>query len=319
MIGRWIANNLSIVTIRHLARLPRPLATLVQAIVDVSSGSARVFAVECLTRGPRGSRLEEALPLFDYIRRRGLEREMDRLCVSQSLQSASACDCRITLNVHPTSLQDGFVPFLVEQSRRAGIDPSRVIVEIGEQSPAADANSFRRAIDGLRHHGVAIAIDDVGYGHSNLRAILESRPDYLKIDRYFVAGVDKDPAKVAAIRSIQSLAAFFDSRVIAEGVERPAELATLRRLGIDLFQGFLFSRPAAVSSDWSQHPVIDGVLQDNRAGEQALVESRIDVACEIEQPLQRVASEKKRPVKWFGFGALERVERKSPADEIAVE
>ena len=263
--------------LRPLARVPRPLATVVQPIVETSAGLPRIFALECLTRGPRGSRLEEALPLFEYIRRRGLEREMDRTCISQGLRSTATCECRITLNVHPSSLTDGFVPFLLEQSRRAAIDPSRLIVEIGEQSPCADGFGFRRALAALRQHGVGIAVDDVGYGHSHLRAILECRPDYLKIDRYFVDGVDGDPARLAAIDSILRLASFFGAQVIAEGVERQQDYEVLRLLGITLFQGFLFSRPMALSGDGTEHALVDWIAKNDQPLEQTLVEPWIDL------------------------------------------
>ena len=316
--GRSIANNCA-VTIRPLARVPRPLATLVQPIVDTSSGTPRLFAVECLTRGPRGSRLEEALPLFDYIRRRGLESEMDRLCIAQALRCAGTCECRITVNVHPASLTATFAPFLIEQCRRAAIDPSRVIVEVGEQSPSADPLTFRRTLDALRAGGVAIAVDDVGYGHSNLRAILECRPEYLKVDRYFVGGVDSDRARVAAIESIQQLAGFFGSRVIAEGVERMEEWQALRLLGIDLYQGFLFSRPAAISGDGTQHPVVDWILQSDETAEKAFVEARIDVAAERQQTIDGPHRLKQGAIQRLRLRALEGLKGKAATDQISVE
>lgn len=291
--------------LRTLARVPRPLATVVQPIINTAAGAPRVFALECLTRGPRGSRLEEALPLFEYIRRRGLEREMDRTCISQGLQSTSACHCRITLNVHPASLTDGFVPFLLDQSRRASIDPSRIIVEVGEQSPCGDSFAFRRALAALRQHGVGIAVDDVGYGHSNLRAILECRPDYLKIDRYFVDGVDGDPARLAAVDSILRLASFFGARVIAEGVERQQDYEVLRLLGITLFQGFLFSRPVAVSGDGLHHPLVDRVLQNDQSVEQTLVDSWIDVPREGETPIDAPERHEERSIERLGLRAVE--------------
>jgi EAL domain-containing protein (putative c-di-GMP-specific phosphodiesterase class I) len=289
------------VTIKHLARLPRPLATFVQPIVDVSSGGPEVFAVECLTRGPRGSRYEGAVPLFDYVRRCGLEREMDRACIAQALRSASACGRRVTLNVHPSSLTDGFVPWLLEQSRKAGIEPSRIIIEVGEQSPAPNQEAFCRALAALRQHGVGIAVDDVGYGHSNLRAILECRPDFLKIDRYFVDGVDRDPARVAAIQSILAMAHFFGAQVIAEGVERVEEYETLRGLGIRLFQGFLFSRPSAASGDWTQHPVIHRILQHGQSDVQAFIEAGIGFTTEWQQPVDGGHGHEQSAVQRFGF------------------
>lgn len=307
------------VNLRPLSRLPRPLATLVQPIVDTSAGTAALFAVECLTRGPRGSRLEAAPPLFEYIRRRGLEQEMDRACIALALREAAPLDCRVTLNVHPGTLTDGFVPFLLEQTRRASMNPQRLIVEVGEQTPCSDATAFRRALAALRQYGVGIAVDDVGYGYSNLRAILECRPDYLKIDRYFIESIDTDPARVAIVKSILELARFFGAHVIAEGVERQEEHEALRTLGIRLFQGFLFSRPAAVSGDRTQHALVDWVLQDDQPIHEAFVQSTIDVARERDDAIDDLQDDEQSGVERLGFGALESLKRKAAADEIAVE
>lgn len=229
--------------------LPAPLGVLIQPIVDTDNGGRNVFAVECLTRGPRGTRLHEATPLFEYVRRRGLEREMDLVCITKALRTAAVCaDCHISINVHPLTVADrhDFVGFLIRESERAGIAPSRLILEIGEQTPAADEKAYCTALARLRELGVGIAVDDVGYGHSNYKAILDCHPDYLKIDRYFVHHVSDDAARRAVIRSITDLAAYFGATVVAEGVEREEDHQVLREMGIHLFQGFLFSRPYAI-------------------------------------------------------------------------
>jgi EAL domain-containing protein (putative c-di-GMP-specific phosphodiesterase class I) len=228
--------------------LPSPLGTVLQTIVDTTGDTPSVFAVECLTRGPRGSKLEQAPPLFDYIRRRGLETEMDCDVVGRALRAAAGRAPRITLNVHPSTLADHgkFVRCLIRQTELAGIEPSSVIVEVGEQTPASDPAAFAEALRELRARGFAIAVDDVGFGYANYKSILDCQPDYLKIDRHFVHGVSSDPGKAAVIRSILALAEFFHARVIAEGVEKEQDHELLKDLGIELFQGFLFSRPEAV-------------------------------------------------------------------------
>ena len=104
--------------IRNHAELPKPLATLFQPIVELSGD---VHAVECLTRGPRGSAMEEASPLFEYVRNHGLEMQMDRVCVSRALRCGTdtlVCAPRLAINVHPTTLADGqdFVRFLLSES-----------------------------------------------------------------------------------------------------------------------------------------------------------------------------------------------------------
>lgn len=231
----------------HPAGLPGPLGTVLQTIVDTTGDVPSLFAVECLTRGPRGSKLEQAPPLFDYIRRRGLETEADCEIVGRALRAAAGRAPRIALNVHPSTLADDdgkFVRCLLKQAEAAGVDPSEIIVEVGEHAPASDPIAFGDALRILREHRVAIALDDVGYGYSNYRAIIDCHPDYLKIDRFFVHGASSDPAKIAIVQSILHLAGFFEARVIAEGVETIEDHDALRELGIELFQGFLFSRPA---------------------------------------------------------------------------
>src|ERR1700694_5091865 len=237
----------------HLIRnveLPNPLATVRQPIVEIRGDMRSVPAVECLTRGPRGSAIEQAPPLFDFVRAHGLEFPMDRKCVTCALRTAAACtDARVAINVHPATLADerDFVRFLIDHSIDCGIDLSRLIVEIGEQTPAPDDRQFQRNVCRLRHYGIHIAVDDVGFGHSNYKAILDCRPEYLKIDRYFVQHVAGDPARQAVIRSICDLAGFFGAVVVAEGVERTEDDEVLRHMGIRYFQGFLYGRPAAVT------------------------------------------------------------------------
>ena len=89
--------------------------------------------------------------------------------------------------------------------------------------------------------------------------ILDTRPDYFKIDGYFVRGCRSDFYRQAVLESIAGLAARFGARVIAESVEDEAELATVTRLGIDLVQGWLFGR--AASADEQNRYLADAQTQ----------------------------------------------------------
>src|SRR6185295_20126735 len=97
----------------------------------------------------------------------------------------------------------------------------------------------------LRERGAKVAVDDVGAGYSSMRHVMEMRPDFVKIDRGLVAGLDRDAAKLAIIASLASFASRIDATVIAEGVERLEEVDALVRLGVPLAQGFVFARPNA--------------------------------------------------------------------------
>lgn len=226
--------------------LTGPLETVFQPIFEVRGSERVLHAVESLTRGPRGSALEQAPMLFNYVRRRHLEPEVDRLCISQALHAATDdAACRIAVNVHPVTLasRGDFTSFLLRESAASGIERERLIVEIGEQRPASDTSAFHHSICSLRDAGIHIAIDDVGSDHANYRSVLDCRPDYLKIDRYFIEGIADDPAREAVVRSICQLGSFFDARIVAEGVERECDHDRLSKMGITLFQGFLYGRP----------------------------------------------------------------------------
>jgi EAL domain-containing protein (putative c-di-GMP-specific phosphodiesterase class I) len=96
-------------------------------------------------------------------------------------------------------------------------------------------------LDELKQIGARLAIDDFGTGYSSL-AYLRSFPiDIVKIDQSFVASLDEDERAVALVRSIVSIAEALGFDTVAEGVETPSQLASLRRLGCQVAQGHLYS------------------------------------------------------------------------------
>ena len=96
----------------------------------------------------------------------------------------------------------------------------------------------------LQQHGVLLSIDDFGTGYSSMSYLHRLPVDKLKIDRSFVTNVDSDSHSAAICESILALARSFDLKVIAEGVETPAQLDWLRAHGCDQVQGYLLARPA---------------------------------------------------------------------------
>ncbi|HYP07531.1 MAG TPA: EAL domain-containing protein, partial [Bryobacteraceae bacterium] len=94
----------------------------------------------------------------------------------------------------------------------------------------------------LRTLGVSIAIDDFGTGYSSLSYLQKLPVDLLKIDRSFVQEIDV-ASTCALIQAITQVAHSLNVRVAAEGVETHSQLEAIRAIGVDLAQGFLFSRP----------------------------------------------------------------------------
>jgi EAL domain-containing protein (putative c-di-GMP-specific phosphodiesterase class I) len=227
---------------------PGRLAVHLQPVLDVRTPRPRTHYFEALIRGPRGSPLEAPTVLFEYARRENKEALVDRACVRAIFASAPGLpeDATLGLNVHASTLamDTGFVDFLAGILDACRVPAGRLVVEVLEHAPPQDLESLRASLKRLRALGARIALDDVGLGNSNYMMVLECRPDYLKVDRYFVAGCHGDFHRKAVLASIAQLARPFGARVVAEGVEQPEELAVLKRLGITLVQGFLFGRPA---------------------------------------------------------------------------
>jgi EAL domain-containing protein (putative c-di-GMP-specific phosphodiesterase class I) len=228
---------------------PGGLTILFQPIFEIVDGQSMLFALEALSRGCKGSNIERADVLFEYVRRKGKEVEVDRACVAAALTAASNVpgSPAISINVHASTLErdDHFAAFLAENCYTHRIEISRIVLEIVEHQRFRDAEAFFSALDRLRALGVRIALDDIGLGYSNHRMLIEVCPDLFKIDRYFVDGCSNNPHLRAAIESIVILASRLGGRVIAEGIETAEDFATVRSLGIDLVQGYYFGRPAA--------------------------------------------------------------------------
>lgn len=222
---------------------PGELSVVFQPIFEIQASCRSIHAIECLIRGPRGTNLESADVLLEYVRRKREETLVDRVCVETALAAARALPDapHLCLNVHASTLGRGtdFLIALDDAAGRNGIPLSRLTVEVVEHAPPWDTVGFINAVHGLREMGVGVALDDIGLGQSNFKMILDARPDYFKIDRYIVHGAHGDRYRQAILESIVQLACTFEGRVIAEGVELQEDLDTVLDLGIDLVQGFL--------------------------------------------------------------------------------
>lgn len=227
---------------------PEGLHTMFQPVFEVGDGRRTLFAVEALTRGPKGSGAERPDVLFDFVRRKRGEVAVDRLAIAASLREARALAGvpGLSLNVHAATLdrEPRLPAWLAEMAAEYEVGTDKLIIEIVEHAPAFASRQLVKSLERLRGLGIRIALDDVGLGQATLAMIIECRPDFLKIDRHFVDGAYLDPARQAVLSSLADLAARLGSRAVAEGVEDDRDLAAVVAAGIDLAQGFLLCRPA---------------------------------------------------------------------------
>ncbi|MCP5475030.1 MAG: EAL domain-containing protein [Rhodanobacteraceae bacterium] len=125
----------------------------------------------------------------------------------------------------------------------SGIDPKLVEVEITESLFMQDPIAVGGILGAISALGVRVALDDFGTGFSSLTALRRFAIDTLKIDRAFIVDIERNQQDLAIVRAVIGMARSIGARVIAEGVERQAQLGILRGLGCDEYQGFLYARP----------------------------------------------------------------------------
>jgi EAL domain-containing protein (putative c-di-GMP-specific phosphodiesterase class I) len=149
-------------------------------------------------------------------------------------------NCFLTVNVSPTALTSPEVQAELDIAGSLG----GVVVEITEHVPVADYDLVRGVIEALRGRGAQIAVDDAGAGYASLTHITAIRPEFIKLDRKLSSEIHTDPAKLALVEAVGAFAGRIDAWLVAEGIERRGELATLIGLHVPLGQGFALGRPA---------------------------------------------------------------------------
>ena len=223
----------------------RAINALFQPIFNIQA--QKIHGFEALSRGPEHSPLFSPVPLFQTAEHAGRLSEIETLCRSISLSEFKKRQFpgKLFINISPKALLDpdhpkGATLALLQQ---LGIPPSQVVIELSEQYPADDIDLLKSCLNHYRNQGFLTAIDDLGAGYSGLRLWSELAPDYVKIDRHFIHEIDKTPVKQEFVRSIVELCQSLTCKVIAEGIETPAELSVLKQLGIIYCQGYLLGRP----------------------------------------------------------------------------
>ena len=147
-------------------------------------------------------------------------------------------------NLAAQSLAD---PHLVERVARvvadAGAEPDWVGLELTESSLMTDADASVAALRALKDLGVRLAIDDFGTGYSSLGYLKRLPADVVKVDQTFVEGLGQGNGDDAIVAAVVGLSHALGLQALAEGVERPEQLAAVAELGCDAAQGYLLGAP----------------------------------------------------------------------------
>jgi EAL domain-containing protein (putative c-di-GMP-specific phosphodiesterase class I) len=224
------------------SRFQRALARVVMVYQPIVSWAARdVHAHEALVRSAEES-LGNPAALFDAAERTGGLQPLGRVIRAAVARDARNFAGRLFVNLHPQDLLDDeiFTP-TAPLSHLA----DRVVLEITERASLDGIKDVRARVDALRKLGFQIALDDLGAGYAGLTSFAKLQPDFAKLDMSLVRDIDKDTTRQRVVGTMTTLCRDLGARVVAEGVETPAERDALLDLGCDLLQGYLFARPGS--------------------------------------------------------------------------
>lgn len=188
---------------------------------------------------------------------------LDRACATLQAWQKCPSTAGITLSVNLSEHEirtAGFAKRLRERVEHYGLAPGSLQVELTESTWHRDVESTAELLRSLLSAGVTASLDDFGTGYSSLSYLRDLPVQQLKIDRSFVSSVANDPRAVAVTRTIVDLGRTFGLQVVAEGVETEAQFETLRVIGVDAFQGFLFAPARPI-----EEPILAGMLPDAEA------------------------------------------------------
>ena len=216
-----------------------------QPIVDAATRST--YAYEALVRGSNG---EGAADVIGRVRPDQLYR-FDQTCRVKAITTAAGLgiDTRLSINFSPNAVYEPAtcIRLTLAAAERCNFDPRMLIFEVTESERINDIPRVLRIIKDYQGRGFLTAIDDFGAGYAGLNLLAEFQPDIVKLDMALIRNIDQDKVRRSITSGIVATCRDLGCDVLGEGVETADEYRVLRGMGINLFQGYLFAKPALES------------------------------------------------------------------------
>jgi EAL domain-containing protein (putative c-di-GMP-specific phosphodiesterase class I) len=221
-----------------------PFTMAFQPIVDVSAG--QIWGYEALVRGLGGQGAYEVLSQVTDLNRYAF----DQACRVKAIELAAAhlggSTAKLSINFMPNAVYEpkACIRATLAAASRTQFDPKRLMFEFTENERMTDVDHVSHIVSEYRRMGFTTALDDFGAGYAGLSLLSRFQTDLIKLDMELLRGIEASSVKQAIVRGLVGIAAELGIVLLAEGVETAAELAVLKGLGIRLFQGYYFAKPA---------------------------------------------------------------------------
>jgi len=208
----------------------------------LATDGQQIAAHEALCR-PRHPAFPGPEEFFETALQLGALWDLGRLARRNIIQHIEQLppDSLLFINLHPAEISDHQ---LLEGESFIRPWASRLVFEITERAAVPNPARFKENISTLRRHGFRVAVDDLGAGYAGLNSVALLDPDFVKIDRELIMGIDASETKQRLLASMVHFANEEGIRVVAEGIETKQEAETVMSLGCHLLQGYYFGRPA---------------------------------------------------------------------------
>ncbi len=213
-----------------------------QPIVDIRR--KEIFAHEALVRGVNG---EPAGKVFEHVNDSNRYR-FDQSCRVKAIALAAELGVTsfVSINFMPNAVYrpELCIRATLEAADTYKFPTDKIIFEITEGEKIDDIPHLQEIIRHYQQRGFKTALDDFGAGYAGLNLLADLQTDLIKIDMALIRDIDKKKGRQAIVRGIVAVCKDLGIQVIAEGIESREELVTLEDLGIELFQGYFFAKPA---------------------------------------------------------------------------
>jgi diguanylate cyclase len=223
----------------------RAITIMLQPQFEVTTG--RLTGAEALARWHHPELGEiGASQLFASADRCDLREELSHLIQQEAIGiaakwSPALSDLRLSVNLGADELSEGYSDHLLQILQAAGFPPERLTLELTEESLVRDIEQASVQLERLRAEKIRIAVDDFGTGYSSLSYLKALPLDYLKLDKGMTPDISGTGKDRIVLRAIIAMGKALGLQIIAEGVEKEAELEMLKAEDCDYFQGFLRS------------------------------------------------------------------------------
>lgn len=254
-----------------------------QPILNFHTGA--LYGVEALLRNYKEAGYDTIYELFDDVYKDNLLYSFDLKLRKKAIKKFTLIegfeDIKLFYNLDNRVLEMPDFAFgnTTKLLKHYGMDKNSVCFEISERQKISDIRSMQEILSHYKEENFCIAVDDFGVGYSGYKLLYESKPDIIKIDRFFLADIDNDIKKKLIARNITQLALQLSIKVIAEGVETKEEFLTCKEIGCHFVQGYFVQRPTLETGEiLKEYPYISAMIKGQKRGDASIlcIDAHID-------------------------------------------